>query len=55
MKLTALTLLALLALSSASLQDIVKKSSQYRKGTKGFKLYPAGQLFNLCAFLCVFS
>lgn len=32
MKLTVLVLLALLALSSASLQDIVKKSIQQQKG-----------------------
>lgn len=32
MKLSVLLVLALLGLSSASLQDIVKKSSQFRKG-----------------------
>lgn len=35
MKLSVLLLPALLALSSASLQDIMKKSSQHRKG-EGF-------------------
>lgn len=32
MKLSVLLVLALLGLSSANLQDIVKKSSQFRKG-----------------------
>lgn len=38
MKLSVLVLLGLLALSSASLQDIIKKSSQLRKGNVSLKV-----------------